>query len=193
MRRRYYRRHKKEDPIVTLLGLFGLFLIFLWFTDKATFWRWVVYSVVATFIIIGGLLIIERIKGGFSRRNRSTPEAQKLGGLLKRLGWNVEFEKYDNHKHIDLAIEEAKTYIEVEGSHHNWRAEQALTDLKRDSHSEEDGYETIRVPNSVIRDKGKIDELIKVLDEKLKRRKNKKSMDDHGLDQDIAVELKDEL
>ncbi|MFT4311711.1 MAG: hypothetical protein ACMXYF_00595 [Candidatus Woesearchaeota archaeon] len=65
------------------------------------------------------------------RRCQPTPEAKKLGYLLKNKGWFVEFEKYDGYKSIDLAIVDAKVNIEVDGSHHNLKPEQALADLKK--------------------------------------------------------------
>lgn len=56
-------------------------------------------------------------------RPRSTPEASKLGEYLRSFGWNVELEKSDNHKHIDIAITEAKVNIEVDGGQHSYDAQ----------------------------------------------------------------------
>jgi hypothetical protein len=41
-----------------------------------------------------------------------TPQALKLGNLLKSMGHKVEFEKYDGYKHIDIAIVEAKLKVD---------------------------------------------------------------------------------
>lgn len=47
---------------------------------------------------------------------QSTREALRLGNLLKSMGHNVEFEKYDGYKHIDIAIVSKKVNIEVDGA-----------------------------------------------------------------------------
>ena len=46
--------------------------------------------------------------------SKSTPEARELGRLLKSYGWKVELEKWDGHKHVDIAITEVKVNIEVD-------------------------------------------------------------------------------
>ena len=38
------------------------------------------------------------------KKHISTPDAQGLGRFLKNYGWKVELEKWDGHKHIDIAI-----------------------------------------------------------------------------------------
>jgi very-short-patch-repair endonuclease len=45
-----------------------------------------------------------------------------------------------------------KINIEVDGSHHNLSSEQAFSDLLRTYHSFREGYFTLRIPNSLIRD-----------------------------------------
>jgi very-short-patch-repair endonuclease len=84
---------------------------------------------------------------------KATTEARLLCDALRDRGFDVEKEKFDGFKHVDLAIAEAKIYIEVEGSHHNLNSEQALRDLKRAVYSSKDGYETISIPNSPIRER----------------------------------------
>lgn len=83
---------------------------------------------------------------------KSTPEARELGGLLGSYGWKVELEKFDGHKHIDIAITEAKVNIEVDGKQHNLSPKQALADLERTFYSFKKGYVTLRIPNSLVRD-----------------------------------------
>jgi len=88
-----------------------------------------------------------------------TQEARKLGEFLMQYGHVVEFEKWDCYKHIDIAIEEPKIYIEVDGKHHNLDKNQALRDLMRTYYSfKDDGYITLRIPNVLTRD----DETIKI-------------------------------
>jgi len=85
------------------------------------------------------------------RDHQPTPEARKLGHALEDRGWDIEFEKLDGFKHIDIAITEAKVNIEVDGIHHHFNNEQALADLKRAFHSFKKGFLTIRIPNSLVR------------------------------------------
>ena len=82
----------------------------------------------------------------------------KLYFALKMRSIPAELEKYDGYKHVDIAIPDAKIYIEVDGSQHNLNAHQALTDLKRTYHSLLDGYYTIRIPNSLTYNDMMLDE-----------------------------------
>ncbi len=84
-------------------------------------------------------------------KRKSTPEARKLYYALSSRGVPVELEKWDGHKHIDIAITHAKVNIEVDGAQHNFSYKQALSDLKRTYHSFRKGFLTLRVPNSLIK------------------------------------------
>ena len=108
------------------------------------------------------------------RKHQPTREARKLGHLLKNYyNWDIEFEKNDGHKHIDIAIDEAKTNIEVDGQHHAYSRKQALTDLKRDFYSlKKSLFNTIRIPNSLIKDYPTIKETAKYINKLLKERCN---------------------
>lgn len=86
------------------------------------------------------------------KRNEPTREAKMLGKLLNEKGWGVELEKWDGHKHIDIAIEEAKAYLEIDGVHHNTNIKQAFADLERTYHSFKEGYVTLRIPNCLVGD-----------------------------------------
>jgi very-short-patch-repair endonuclease len=90
--------------------------------------------------------IKQHIKSG-----KTTAEAFILYFALREFGVNAELEKYDGFKTIDIAIEEAKVHIEVDGRHHNSDSRQALADLKRTYYSFKKGYFTLRIPNSLIR------------------------------------------
>lgn len=82
--------------------------------------------------------------------DKSTPLARKLYDALKKQGVPAKLELYDGHKHIDIAIPEAKVNIEVDGGHHNYDYKQALSDLKRTYYSFKKGYLTLRIPNSLL-------------------------------------------
>ena len=81
----------------------------------------------------------------------STEEALTLFLHLRNRGVNATLEKFDGYKTIDIAIVGAKLNIEVDGSQHNWKARQALSDLKRTYYSFEKGYLTLRIPNSLVK------------------------------------------
>lgn len=79
-----------------------------------------------------------------------TPEALKLSSALKNLEVKHTLEAYDGHKHVDIAIESAKLYIELDGSQHGFSSKQMLADDERDKHSLQAGYTTKRIPNSWV-------------------------------------------
>ena len=83
---------------------------------------------------------------------RSTPETKKLCFALREQGVTALIDFWDKHKHIDIAIPEAKLNIEVDGIQHNTSPKQALADLKRTYYSFKKGYFTLRIPNSLIRE-----------------------------------------
>lgn len=84
---------------------------------------------------------------------KSTEHTKKLYEALKERKINCEKQKWDKHKHIDLSIDEARLYIEVDGDHHYTSSEQIRRDIKRDYYSLKDGFKTIHVPNRLIDDK----------------------------------------
>ena len=103
-------------------------------------------------------------------KHQPTPEATKLGHLLKNKGWYVEFEKYDRYKHIDIAIVKAKVNIEIDGKQHQ-KVKQALADLKRTYYSFMKGFITLRIPNCLVRDEKTIETTAKFINEFLNESK----------------------
>jgi very-short-patch-repair endonuclease len=71
-------------------------------------------------------------------------------GLLQS-GVLAKLQKFDDFKTIDIVVPEAMVHIEVDGSQHNTKADQALKDLKRTYFSLKEGYFTLRIPNSLVR------------------------------------------
>ena len=80
----------------------------------------------------------------------TTPHAIELYFALKRRGLPAELEKWDGYKTIDIAVTDAKVNIEVDGKHHHYSHQQALSDLKRTYFSFQKGYLTLRIPNSLV-------------------------------------------
>lgn len=118
----------------------------------------------------------------FDRKPQPTPEAHKLGELLKKYGWKVELEKGDGHKHIDIAITEAKVNIEVDGKQHNLDTRQALADLERTYYSFKKGYLTLRIPNVLVRDAGTIKTTARFINKFL--RESEEQLEDDDFDDD---------
>jgi len=98
--------------------------------------------------------------------DRATPEARRLCFALKEKGFYALIDFWDGHKHIDIAIPEAKINIEVDGLQHNFKPEQALADLKRTYYSFKKGYFTLRIPNSLI--SNHFDECVQLITEMIK-------------------------
>jgi len=62
----------------------------------------------------------------------------------------VEYEKWDHHKHIDIAITKSKVNLEIDGPQHNLDPKQALSDLKRTYYSFKKNFITLRIPNCLV-------------------------------------------
>lgn len=79
-----------------------------------------------------------------------TKQARTLFKALQDKGLNVKSEYWDKHKHVDIAIEPAKLYIEIDGLHHYTDPKQIEADFKRDHYSNNESFDTIRIPNTLI-------------------------------------------
>ena len=79
-----------------------------------------------------------------------TPQALKLSKALKGFDVENKLEAYDGYKHVDIAIESAKLYLELDGSQHAFSTKQMLADDDRDRHSQKAGYTTKRIPNAWV-------------------------------------------
>ena len=84
---------------------------------------------------------------------KSTEHTKKLYEAFIKRGINYEKQKWDSHKHIDLSIDEARLYIEVDGDHHYTSSTQIKNDIVRDYYSLKDDFRTIHIPNRLIDDK----------------------------------------
>jgi very-short-patch-repair endonuclease len=78
--------------------------------------------------------------------------AIKLMDALKKLGVHFIPEANDGHKHIDIRIPNAKLDVEVDGIQHLINPDQIITDIKRTDYSRVDGYETMRVHNTDLKE-----------------------------------------
>ncbi len=107
------------------------------------------------------------------KNHQGTKYHRDLFFALKQRGIPCEFEAYDGHKHIDIAIHDIKLYIEVDGEHHTIDSNQFIADLKRDKFSNEGGYQIRRFTNNIISEH--IDEIADNLKEAYKKSKKSSS------------------
>ncbi len=84
------------------------------------------------------------------KTNGISDQAHKLHSALVQRGIECEIEKWDQHKHMDISIESAGLYIEIDGDHHYTNADSIIRDLKRDYFSNEASYDTLHIPNFII-------------------------------------------
>ena len=80
-----------------------------------------------------------------------TKEALDLKKALEDRGVRVYKELDDGHKHIDLAIPKAKLNLEIDGIQHLTNPNQIVVDLNRGYYSHKNGYNTMYIPNEMIR------------------------------------------
>lgn len=97
------------------------------------------------------------------RKHQGTKTQKKLFFALKEKGIDCEYEYWDGHKHIDIAIHNAKLLIEVDGKHHYLDPEQFSADLKRTKYSSKEGYITRHFSNREINEN--VDEIVEVIAE----------------------------
>lgn len=88
----------------------------------------------------------------WERSSATDQEIALYEALLKRKV-NVIPQYNDGHKTVDLAIPEAKLYIEVDGVAHCSKEKSAFTDLQRTYYSLKEGFVTLRIPNVLTEDK----------------------------------------
>lgn len=80
-----------------------------------------------------------------------TKEASDLKDALEKKGVRVMVELHDGHKHIDLTIPKARINVEVDGIQHLTNAAQIVADLSRGYYSHKNGFDTMHIPNEMVR------------------------------------------
>ena len=115
----------------------------------------------------------------------STEQVNKLNKALQDNGIETVLEFSDGHKHVDIAILNAKIFIEIDGLHHYTNPKQIEADFKRNHFSDGDDFDTIHIPNIII--EHHCDAVAKAIAEMVKKRlkiitpKNYHSRNDLGL------------
>lgn len=88
-----------------------------------------------------------------SKKAETTDETISLYFSLRKRNIGAVLEKFDGYKTIDIAVTEAKLNIEVDGRQHNTNPKQAFSDLQRTYYALKKGYFTLRIPNTLVREK----------------------------------------
>jgi len=92
----------------------------------------------------------EKLGKPLCRTHQGSLSQKKLFLELRKKGIDCEYEFFDGHKHIDIAIHDAKMYIEIDGPLHETNVNQFISDGYRDEFSSNDGYFTKRIPVNYI-------------------------------------------
>jgi very-short-patch-repair endonuclease len=98
-----------------------------------------------------------------------TKQVNELGEALRKRGIAIILEHSDGHKHVDIAILSAKIFIEVDGIHHLTDPEQIIRDFKRDHFSDGDDFDTIHIPNELL--KTHLDQIVDAITKVVEKRK----------------------
>jgi len=76
---------------------------------------------------------------------------KKLVNALIKEKLDIKTQVKDGYKTIDISIPWAKLDIEVDGKQHYIDGEQMISDLKRSYWSSRSGYQTLHIPNELIK------------------------------------------
>jgi very-short-patch-repair endonuclease len=80
----------------------------------------------------------------------ASASAKLLYDALKTRNIDAVLEYNDGHKTVDIAVLDAKLFIEVDGLQHFTNPEQILRDFKRSHYSDGDDFRTFYVTNQII-------------------------------------------
>ena len=83
-------------------------------------------------------------------KHQGSKTQKELFIALKNRDLDCEYELWHENKHVDIAIHDAKLYIEIDGKHHLNKLKQFIDDLKRDELSMSDTYLTRCIGNMDI-------------------------------------------
>lgn len=85
------------------------------------------------------------------RQNNTPIEAIKLYYGLKKAGVHPMLEWWDGKKFVDIAFSRVKLNIEIDSEYQMLTHEQAMNDLEKTMRSFQNGFTTLRIPNTLIK------------------------------------------
>lgn len=107
-----------------------------------------------------------------SNNHEPTEQEDKLYCALISRGIKAIPHYSDGHKTVDIAILDARLFIEVDGLQHFTNSEQIMSDFKRYHYSDEDDFSTFYVTNQIIDEF--LDDVVNALVKVIKERINEK-------------------
>jgi len=118
------------------------------------------------------------------REKRAAPHALKLYEALRKRGVFCELESYNSAKHIDIAVNDARLYIGIDGEHHNLDAEQLYIDLVKDEESFKEGFATKRFTLKELDEhmEGIADTLAEVIHQRIKKIQQENFLPEKSID-----------
>jgi hypothetical protein len=118
------------------------------------------------------------------REKRAAPHALKLYEALRKRGVFCELESYNSAKHIDIAVNDARLYIGIDGEHHNLDAEQLYIDLVKDEESFKEGFATKRYTLKELDEhmEGIADSLTEVIKQRVKKIQQENFLPEKSID-----------
>jgi HJR/Mrr/RecB family endonuclease len=123
----YRSQYKKEKddlwkPIEGITIFYVIYLILQWFTNRANFWRWVLYGLVAVFVLFGGVIIWRKIKGKMRQR-----KINRIVGIIQKAG----LEEYINNfiSRFGLGQEKSKNVWQRRNYNIDWNRIRDLQDF----------------------------------------------------------------
>ena len=128
----------------------------------------------------------ERFSEGKMRE--PTFEAKLLYKALLKRKIKCQLEAEDGHKSVDISIPWAELDIEIDGKHHVYNPNQLYTDIERAHYSKEDGFDTIRIPNQMIKENvnGVADSIAKVARRRYYESKNEETEQGKSIFEEIG-------
>ncbi len=82
---------------------------------------------------------------------KPTSIEKSLCDALTHQGIEVVPQAHDGYKHVDIKLPEGKMYVEIDGMQHLINPHQIVADLDRGHFSHKDGYDTMHIPNEMVR------------------------------------------
>lgn len=76
-------------------------------------------------------------------------------------------------KHVDLAIPDARLFLEIDGRQHYEDPSQILADLSRGQYSYREGFDTLHIPNLLIDSPADLAKIADAIVEVVRQRKRK--------------------
>jgi len=124
MARRYRRKYEEDGSIWSIIeglgGLYFLYLLFQYFTNKANFWRWLVYGIVFFVTVLSAVVLFQKFK-----EQRRRKRIAKIIDVIKKAGLEEYIKNFITR--FGLGQEKSKNVWQRRGYKIDWSR---INDLK---------------------------------------------------------------